>query len=128
MASSRKPSGRRIALLLAAVLLAACGGRAQPGGTVPPPPGTTLTVEESEFRIVPQDLAAGPGRLTFQIKNVGTVEHNFVVEGTAVKLESIQPGETQTAAVDLAAGTYRMVCTIPGHEEAGMVGTLEVSP
>ena len=128
MASSRKPSERRIALLLAAVLLAACGGRGQPGGTVPPPPGTTLTVEESEFRIVPQDLAARPGRLTFQIKNVGTVEHNFVVEGTAVKVESIQPGETQTAMVDLAAGTYRMVCTIPGHEEAGMVGTLEVSP
>ena len=128
MASSRKPSGRRIALLLAAVLLAACGGRAQPGGTVPPPPGTTLTVEESEFKIAPQDLAARPGRLTFQIKNVGTVEHNFVVEGTAVKVESIQPGETQTATVDLAAGTYRMVCTIPGHEEAGMVGTLEVSP
>ena len=115
-------------MLLAAVLLAACGGRGQPGGTVPPPPGTTLTVEESEFKIVPQDLAARAGRLTFQIKNVGTVEHNFVVEGTAVKLESIQPGETQTAAVDLAAGTYRMVCTIPGHEEAGMVGTLEVSP
>ena len=128
MASSRKPSGRRIALLLAAVLLAACGGRGQPGGTVPPPPGTTLTVEESEFRIVPQDLAARPGRLTFQIRNVGTVEHNFVVEGTAVKVESIQPGETQTATVDLAAGTYRMVCTIPGHEEAGMVGTLKVSP
>ena len=128
MASSRKPSGRRIALLLAAVLLAACGGRGQPGGTVPPPPGTTLTVEESEFRIVPQDLAARAGRLTFQIKNVGTVEHNFVVEGTAVKVESIQSGETQTATVDLAAGTYRMVCTIPGHEEAGMVGTLEVSP
>ena len=128
MASSRKPSGRPIALLLAAVLLAACGGRGQPGGTVPTPPGTTLTVEESEFKIVPQDLTARPGRLTFQIKNVGTVEHNFVVEGTAVKVESIQPGETQTAMVDLAAGTYRMVCTIPGHEEAGMVGTLEVSP
>ena len=128
MASSRKPSRRPIALLLAAVLLAACGGRGQPGGTVPPPPGTTLTVEESEFKIVPQDLAARAGRLTFQIKNVGTVEHNFVVEGTAVQIESIQPGQTQTVTADLAAGTYRMVCTIPGHEEAGMVGTLEVSP
>ena len=123
-----KSGARLVAVLLAAVFLAACGGRGQPGGTVPPPPGTTLTVEESEFRIVPQDLAARPGRLTFQIRNVGTVEHNFVVEGTAVKVESIQPGETQTAAVDLAAGTYRMVCTIPGHEEAGMVGTLKVSP
>src|SRR3972149_2963036 len=83
---------------LEADLRAGGDGSAQPGGTVPPPPGTTLTVEESEFRIVPQDLAAGSGRLTFQLKNVGTVEHNFVVEGTAVKLEAIQPGEAQTAA------------------------------
>src|SRR3989304_2725039 len=101
------------------MVLTSCGGRGQPGGAGPPPPGTTLTGEESEFKIVPQDLAARAGRLTFQIKNVGTVEHNFVVEGTAVKVESIQSREAQTATVDLAAGGDRLGWTIPGAGGGG---------
>ena len=85
-------------------------------------------VEETEFKFTPKDLTAKPGKVTFEIKNAGTVEHNFIIKGTTVNLESIQAGQTATVTVDLAPGTYRVLCTVPGHEEAGMVGTLKVAP
>ncbi len=115
-------------VLLVVGLLPACGGRGPQGGTAPQPTGTALTVELSEFKIAPRTLTAKPGSISLTIKNVGTVEHNFVVVGTEVKLEAIQPGETKTVRADLPGGTYRVICTIPGHEEAGMVGSLKVGP
>ncbi len=42
-----------------------------------------------------------PGPVTFQVKNAGTIEHNFVIQGTAVKLEGLQPGQTKSATVAL---------------------------
>ncbi len=69
-----------------------------------------------------------PGPVTFQVKNAGTIEHNFVIQGTAVKLEGLQPGQTKSATVALKPGQYTMECTIPGHAEAGMVGTITVAP
>ncbi len=117
-------------LLLGTVLLvAACGGGGgqQSGTTTPPAQATTVTVTETEFKFEPKDMTAKAGQVTFQIKNDGAVEHNFIIEGTDVKLEAIQPGQTKTASATLAAGSYKVMCTIPGHQEAGMTGTLSVS-
>jgi uncharacterized cupredoxin-like copper-binding protein len=35
-------------------------------------------------------------------------------------------GQTASKKVELSAGEYRFYCTIPGHEQAGMKGTLTV--
>jgi len=118
------------ALLLGTVLLvAACGGGGgQQGGTPPPPGGaSTVNVTETEFKFDPKAMTAKAGHVTFQVKNSGSVEHNFIIEGTSIKLEGIQPGQTKPVSATLAAGTYKVLCTIPGHQEAGMSGTLTVS-
>ena len=36
------------------------------------------------------------------------------------------PGETQEIVVNAPAGTYEYYCNVPGHKQAGMVGTLTV--
>ena len=121
---------RLSALLLATVLLVAgCGGGGgQQGGTATPTgQATTVTVTETEFKFEPKEMTAKAGAVTFAIVNGGSVEHNFIIEGTDVKLEGIQPGQTKNASATLAAGTYKVLCTIPGHQEAGMTGTLTVS-
>ena len=41
------------------------------------------------------------------------------------KTDLIAQGKTSTS-VELAAGTYTFFCTVPGHREAGMVGTLQI--
>ena len=112
-------------LLVTLLLLTACTGGGTQGGA---PPGTTITVTETEFKMTPKDLKAKPGKVTFQVKNAGAVEHNFIIEKTTIKIEAIQPGETKTASGDLKAGQYKVVCNIPGHAEAGMVATLKVGP
>lgn len=120
---------RRSALLLMTVLLvAACGGGGQQGGpATPPSQATTVTVTETEFKFDPKEMTAKAGAVTFAVVNSGTVEHNFIIEGTDIKLEGIQPGQTKNASATLAAGTYKVLCTIPGHQEAGMTGTLTIS-
>lgn len=114
-------------LLVTLLLLTACTGGVGQGGS-PPPAGAAISVTETEFKLDPKTLAANPGKVTFRVRNAGAVEHNFIVEKTAIKIESIQPGETKTASGDLKAGQYKVLCDLPGHAEAGMVATLKVGP
>ena len=66
------------------------------------------------------------GEVTFVIKNNGFIEHNFVIEGIDEKIELVLPQESETFTVNMSPGKYRLVCNIPGHEEAGMVGEITV--
>src|SRR5690606_8902718 len=73
-------------------------------------------------------LTAPAGQpLTFTITNEGTVPHDFSIEGVA-QTEEIPAGESTTLEVEaLDAGEYQVVCTVAGHEPAGMSGTLTVT-
>ena len=39
----------------------------------------------------------------------------------------VNPGQTEVGTYDLPAGTYSLICDIPGHKEAGMTATLTTS-
>lgn len=124
---------RCLAALLALVLLGTtgCAGGGQKAGG--PPPGTIEAVEK-EFTIDLSSATASPGKVTFRIRNEGAVEHNFVVfQGTDPKtrkklaeVDGVKPGEARELSVQLGPGEYHIVCTIPGHEAAGMTTTLKV--
>ncbi|MFN3928910.1 MAG: cupredoxin domain-containing protein [Thermoflexus sp.] len=113
------------------VVLAACGGGGGGAGGA-----TGLTVEMGDLYFKPNTLTAKPGQtLQITLDNRGSLEHNFVLydaDGQTVLFEkdAIQPG--QKANISLKApekpGTYQYVCTVPGHKEGGMVGTLTVQP
>ena len=47
-----------------------------------------------------------------------------VVVGEELK---VNPGQTKVETYDLPAGTYSLICDIPGHKEAGMTATLTTS-
>ena len=119
---------RVAAAVLAALLVsvAGCGGssgRAQPAGS--------YKVIMTEFKFDPSAITVKPGTTTFFLVNQGSVAHDMVVETQAGQRvagsELVQAGGEATFTVDnLAAGSYRIVCTQPGHEAAGMKGTLSV--
>ncbi|MBI4639174.1 MAG: hypothetical protein HY731_00665 [Candidatus Tectomicrobia bacterium] len=55
------------------------------------------------------------------------LEHDFVIEGeTAASIPLIAPGKSEKLRVTLKPGEYRLMCNLPGHKEAGMVGMLKV--
>ena len=79
------------------------------------------------------DIAWDPTRMTIPanidvtvtIPNLGASVHTFVIEALGIDVE-IAPGATQTVVINAAAGTYDFICDVPGHAEAGMIGTLTV--
>jgi plastocyanin len=85
--------------------------------------GGAIAVSEREYAI---KLAGGttlkPGKSTFDVKNVGTIQHDLAVEGPGgeEKTSLIDAGKTASLDVDLEPGKYKLYCTVPGHEQLGM--------
>ncbi len=125
----RRMWGSAVVLLVLGVLLAACGGGGGGGGAA-------LTVELGDLYFKPNVLTAKPGQtLQITLDNRGALEHDFVLYDADGQTElfhqhSIQPGQKVSVSFQAPGkpGTYSFVCTVPGHKEAGMVGTLTVQP
>jgi uncharacterized cupredoxin-like copper-binding protein len=115
-------------ILVVALVAASCGGGKpsgeQPGG---PTSGAAVTVSEKEWTINLSSPTVKAGPVKLVIKNEGSIEHNFVIEGANVEVQAIQAGTSKEVTVTLKPGTYTVVCNIPGHQEAGMKTTLTVA-
>lgn len=115
---------RRVATVLAtltgtALLAAACSGGG--GG------GTTVTAKKGGFAFEPANLTIKANTpTTITLKNPDAVIHDWVIADKNIKIEAA-PGKDASGSVNLPAGTYKVVCTQPGHEAAGMIGQLTVS-
>lgn len=76
-------------------------------------------------------LSAKAGKVTIQMVNPSGVPHSIAIKGNGVNQLSPQAqvsgGKTATVTATLKPGTYEFFCPIPGHEAAGMKGTLTVS-
>ncbi|MGD9712591.1 MAG: cupredoxin domain-containing protein, partial [Thermomicrobiales bacterium] len=64
--------------------------------------------------------------VTLELRNEGAAPHNFTIYALEISVD-LAPGETKQAVLNAPAGTYEYFCNIPGHREAGMVGTLTVT-
>jgi uncharacterized cupredoxin-like copper-binding protein len=87
-----------------------------------------VDVELTEFAISPDPVVVPAGvPVTLNVTNVGGLPHDLHVAGIAGTPE-ILSGRTEALALEpLEAGSYELVCELPGHEAAGMVATLEVT-
>ncbi len=105
------------------------GGKAQPEAAAKGPGGTLkLAADPTQLAFDKTTLASKPGKVTIDFANPSALEHDVAIEqnGTQIAIsETIAKGKTSVTA-DLAPGTYTFLCTIPGHAEAGMEGTLTV--
>ena len=119
--------------------LAACGDdtKPAPGSTAVPATavptaattnnGASFKVVLSEWSITPSTLEAPAGPITFIVSNGGTLAHNLTILGTDFKTPNFTTADgPQKLAVTLAAGTYQWECSITGHPDKGMKGTLTV--
>jgi plastocyanin len=75
-------------------------------------------------------LSAKAGKVTIDFTNDAPIPHNVTVANAAGKVLGATPtfeGGTKVLTLDLAAGRYTYYCSVPGHEQAGMKGTLTVT-
>jgi plastocyanin len=74
-------------------------------------------------------LSAKAGTVTIAFTNASPVEHNVTVGqgSTVIAGTPTFTGGAKTLTLTLKSGTYTFYCTVPGHRQAGMEGTLKVS-
>ena len=108
--------------------------------------GATVSVAADpggELAYVQKSLSASAGENTFEFDNPSSTEHDFCVEDGGETAASGEPilvyhtsnasctdvitGETTTLTEDLDAGEYTFYCSVSGHRDAGMEGTLTVN-
>lgn len=85
--------------------------------------------ETGELVFDPDSLEARVGEVAIDYTNPSEVPHNVAIEGDGEELaqsETVTGGDSAAATVALEAGEYVYYCSIPGHREAGMEGTLTV--
>ena len=75
-------------------------------------------------------LTAKAGKVTVDFTNNSALSHDVVVSDQANKVLGQTPvfeGGTKSFSVTLKPGTYTYYCSVPGHRQAGMQGTLTVN-
>jgi plastocyanin len=102
------------------------GGEAESGGS-----GGALAIEaaSSGLEFSSDTATAEAGTVTVDFNNPQSLGHDVAIEDsggeTLGETEVVTEGESSTT-VELEPGTYTFYCTVPGHREAGMEGTLTV--
>jgi plastocyanin len=142
-------------LALAALALVACGSssdnssstaetsggesQAEQGGAAKEESGgasggsaSTLKFEadpNGDLAYTTTSATAKAGKVTVDFNNPQALTHDVAIESASGEevgaTELIAEGSDSTT-VDLEPGTYHFYCTVPGHREAGMEGTLTV--
>ena len=71
-------------------------------------------------------LTAPTGKVTFKFTNDSSTPHDFVIEkdGQEVAKTDVITESSATTDGTLEAGDYTFFCSVPGHRQAGMEGTL----
>jgi len=100
------------------------GSAAGGGGGAKP----TVNVTLKDFTFEPATITIPTGGATLHLMNGGQATHNFKVAELGITSIDISAGASYDLNIPATpAGTYKVICPQPGHEGAGMVGSLVVS-
>jgi len=140
-----------LALTLASLTLVACGGGSDSSSsTSSGGESTAETTTESktgaasggastalEFEADPEgalaytttEATAKAGNVEIDFNNPQALTHDVAIEdssGNEIGKTELIASSSDSTTVELEPGTYTFYCTVPGHREAGMEGTLTV--
>jgi uncharacterized cupredoxin-like copper-binding protein len=127
-----------LAIAVLGLVLTACGSSE---------PATAISVTLDEFKLTPDSWTVAAGeQITIDIKNEGTVDHEWVILQNGVTIaseadlpeteeelladfvyweEEVESGDSATFTFTApAAGTYQIICAIEDHFNGGMEGEL----
>src|SRR5262249_21741833 len=145
----RRASAVLAATALAALGLAACGGSSNNATTAASAPTNTApaggatggggggeaatvdisTPSGSSLAYDQKSVSASSGSVTIDFDNKQALQHDVTVSDSSGKVlgaTDLVSSGTATTTVSLQPGSYTFYCSVPGHREAGMEGTLTV--
>jgi uncharacterized cupredoxin-like copper-binding protein len=136
-------SGRARAALALAVAALSSGLVAITASAADTAPGSVVSVALVEWKLVPGQVTVPVGRVTFVVRNDGTMAHEFLVlrsdrhhhslkvkGGKAVEtgrlgeIPQIPAGTSKRITLRVPPGKYIMLCNMLGHYQAGQYATL----
>ena len=107
---------------------------------------SNVSVVLTEWKLTPSAAVIKSGKVTFVVKNDGTLDHEFVVlrtdahhhaiavkkgqaveTGLAGETKTVAPGQARTITLSLKRGKYVLLCNLLGHYKAGQYAALRVS-
>jgi len=125
------------ALAVSALVAMACskGSAPAPRATsvptvaAPAPVTVSAATHPSEFfRFDPNTYRVKAGApVTITFKNQNALNHTFTVADLGINLEVAKQGDSVSKQFTFSkAGTFDLMCAVPGHKEGGMVGKFTV--
>jgi len=140
-----KGGGQRVVIGISVVLVAAAIGTAigtakqgkkasEAGGAGPARPTFNTaqlhlsTDPSGQLRFNTTSLQARAGSVQIILTNPSPIQHNISLQGPGVNAQgpTVGHGSESTVSANLKPGTYTFYCSVPGHRQAGMQGTLTV--
>ncbi|MGH8895784.1 MAG: plastocyanin/azurin family copper-binding protein [Egibacteraceae bacterium] len=104
----------------------ATGGEAGGGATVVPPDALVFKTETA-LKFVQAPTTAKAGEMTIALENSAGLIHNVTFVGVNGDKPVVEASKaTKIGKVTLSPGTVTYYCSIPGHRQAGMEGTITV--
>jgi len=101
------------------------GGGGEAGGSIV----KLAAASGTELAYTTKEASANAGQVSIEFENPQALQHDVTVEDSGGKVlgatELVSEGSA-TATVNLKPGTYTFFCSVPGHRDAGMEGTLTV--
>jgi hypothetical protein len=96
-----------------------------------PKPLARLQVVAREFTLTLSRGAVAAGRVAVELDNFGQDPHDLRVErttdpSTGFNFTLAKPRTVSSRRLDLGPGTWKLFCTLPGHEALGMSATVTV--
>jgi plastocyanin len=112
--------GKDTGLLATAVKAAGGGTATEKNGviSIPADPGGQLAFTDAK-------ATGQPGPVTIEMPNTSGTNHDIVIDGLG-KGPVVAKGTSSFKATLGAGKTYTYYCSVPGHRQAGMQGTLTV--
>jgi plastocyanin len=123
---------RHLALLCAAVLaaiaLGSCGGDDDSDAAPDRRGDGVIEVVARDIEFGESEYGTNAGDVRLRYVNQGSIAHTLLIDDVdGFKLEVAGNGDDDQGSVQLGPGTYTLYCDVPGHREAGMEATLEVT-
>ena len=126
--SSRRASSVALAIALLAVVAATAPGEARSQLAERAP--ARLQVGADEFRYTLSRLRLRAGRAVVQLVNYGEDDHNLRLRRVGAtythRVARTTPGGMTELRAKLRVGGFKLWCSLPGHEAAGMSASLRV--